>query len=183
MPDESVRISFALPIVPQSLRAFVEKAATNQRFLAAFFESPLAALHGAGVPIRPEGLTQQDFDRWFTVLGNLQKLVASGKIAKDFQFEQVFKIGRSATYESANASTHSASNVTFDHSTAGTSAFSKAGTRQGISAGFPVAGLSTHPGQLGDQIIAPLLSPAHLATIATLMQAQLNMEFGALERE
>jgi len=177
MPDESLRISFALPAVPQSLRAFVEKAATDRRFLAAFIESPLAALHGAGVPIRPEGLTQQDFKRWFNVLGKLQGLVRSGKVAEDFQFEQVFNISPSSERTSQRASTSTRQTTSFSNPGVNT----KTGTQSHINQGFQ--GESPIAGQLGDQIIAPLLSPAHLATIATLMQAQLNTAYGTLDRE
>jgi len=176
MPDESVRISFALPVAPQSLRAFVEKAATNKRFLMAFVESPLAALHGAGVPIRPEGFTEQDFEQWFIVFGKLQELVASGKIARDFQFEQVFNVSRRAEASASSKSTSYGCHSNF-HS----NCTSNTGANNHATNSF--GGVRTDPWQLGDEIIAPLLSPGNLATIATLMLAQLKMGYGTSESE
>ena len=92
---KSERLSFELPMVPFSLRAFVEKADFDDRFMLSFVESPGNALRAAGVPVDPDCLTKSNTDRLRDVLGKLRNLVAAGKLAKDFRFEDVFVIRKS----------------------------------------------------------------------------------------
>jgi len=174
MAQKSDRVNFALPVVPQSLKAFIEKAVNNQRFMLAFVESPLSALHGAGVPVRADRLTQTDFDRFILVLGRLRNLVANGTIPKNFQYEAVFTIGADVEYEQTNTSSDSYCTQNFDHSVDGSTCEQTSSTETGIQTNFS-GGVSE---QVGDDIIAPLLSPGNLAAIATLMEAQIDSQFG-----
>jgi hypothetical protein len=98
MYDESGRISFDLPLTPHALRAFIEKAVQDEHTMLAFVESPGTALRAAGVPIEMDCLTRSDCDRLIQVLGNLRNLVASGLLARDFRFEDVFTIADSVAY-------------------------------------------------------------------------------------
>ncbi len=174
MSAKTARISFQLPAVPHSLRAFIETAVKNDRTMMGFVESPVAALRGAGVPVQAESLTKNDCDRLVRVLGKLRNLVASGKIAKDFRFEEVFTIGGNVEYEQTKSSTDSYIEKNFDHSTEGHDSEQKSSTEEGIKTNFQTFGL---PQRLGDEIIAPLLSPGNLVAIATLMQAKLEQVY------
>ena len=133
----------------------------------------MAALRAAGVPIRGECLAKSDFDRLVRVLGKIRNLVASGKIAKNFRFEEVFTVGDSVMYEQTKSSTDSYIEKNFDHSTEGHDAETKSSTEEGISKNFGGFGVV----QLGDDIIAPLLSPGNLGAIAALMQSKIEQEF------
>jgi hypothetical protein len=108
--------------------------------MKAFVESPVAALHGAGVPVRVDRLTQIDFDRFVLVLGNLRNLVTSGTIPADFQYESIFTVGAGAEYEPTNSSTDSYCTQNFDHSTDGTSCEASSSTETGISKDFSGTG-------------------------------------------
>ena len=61
-------------------------------------ESPVTALISAGVPIQADSLTENDCMRLLKVLGNLRVLVAQGKIAEDFKFEDVFFVVGEVAY-------------------------------------------------------------------------------------
>jgi hypothetical protein len=171
----SSRLSFDLPAVPNSLRAFIEAAVKDQRLMLAFVESPVTALRASGVPIKTDCLVKADCDRLVRVLGKLRNLVASGKIAKDFRFEEVFTIGANVEYEQTKSSTDSYIEKNFDHSTEGHDSEQKSSTEEGIKTNFQPFGL---PQQIGDEIIAPLLSPGALAAIVTQMQAKLSATYG-----
>jgi len=173
MPAKSNRISFQLPVVPHSLRRFIETAVKDQRSMLAFVESPITALRAAGVPIQADCLTKSDCDRLVRVLGNLRNLVESGKVAKEFRFEDVFTIAGNVEYEQTSSSTDAYGDKNFDHSMEGHEAETKSSTSEGIHTKF--GGL---PERLGDEIIAPLLSPGNLAAIFTLMQGKINQEYG-----
>lgn len=161
------RIDVQLPAIPHSFRAFVERVVRNERAMLAFVESPLAALHAAGVPVK--SLTKKDTDQLVRVFGKLRNLVASGKVAREFRFEQVFAVGGEVMYEQTKTSSESYIEKNFDHSTEGHDAETKSSTEEGISKNF--GGLVD---RLGDDIIAPLLSPGNLAAIATAMQAKIR---------
>jgi hypothetical protein len=47
MPTKNERISFDLPMVPYSVRAFIEKAVNDERTMLSFVESPGTALRAA----------------------------------------------------------------------------------------------------------------------------------------
>lgn len=172
---KSDRISFQLPAVPHSLRAFIEKAVRDQHCMLAFVESPITALRAAGVPIQTECLTKADCDRLVRVLGKLRNLVASGKLTKDFRFEDVLVFDPSVAYQSSQTLSDSFTEKNFDHSTDGHDSEQKSSTDQGIKNNFQNSGITQ---KFGDDIIAPLISPGDLAAIVTLMQAKINLEFG-----
>ena len=150
----SSRISFALPVVPFSLRAFVERAVRDERTMMSFVEIPGAALSAAGVPIDAACLTRTDTDQLRDVLGKLRNMVASGKIARDFRFEDVFAISDPAAYQEQRSTSESYAYQNFDHSPGGTSAENKSHTEGGIKTDFFKSGL----GRVED-ILAPLISP------------------------
>ena len=166
------RISFDLPAVPYSLRAFIEHAVKDERTMLSFVESPGTALRAAGVPIQTDCLTKADCDRLKLVLGKLRNLVASGKIAKDFRFEEVFSVAGNVAYEQTKSSEEAYAEKNFDHSQEGHDAERKSSTEEGISKNF--AGF---PNRAIDDIIAPLISPGDLAAITTLMNAKIRSGF------
>jgi hypothetical protein len=163
------RISFALPVVPVSLRDFIERAIRDERTMISFVESPGTALRAAGIPIDTACLTRIDTDRLRDVLGKLRNMVASGKIARDFRFEEVFAISENASYQEQRSTSETYANVNFDHSTQGQSAENKSHTEGGIKTDFSKSGL----GRVED-IFAPLISPGDLASITALMEANIQ---------
>lgn len=84
------RISVDLPVIPHALRGFIEDVVQHDRAMRSFMESPKDALHGAGVPLDDKNLNRKDFDSLIRVIGNLRKMVLTGKLSKDFEFEEVF---------------------------------------------------------------------------------------------
>jgi hypothetical protein len=171
---ERERISFELPRVPHSLRGFIEKAVTDERTMLSFVESPGSALRAAGVPIQAECFTRADCDRLIHVLGALRNLVADGAIARDFRFERVFTVADTVAYQEQHSSTETYAEKNFDHSQEGHSAENKSSTEGGIKSDFSKAGILTRP---IEDIVAPLLSPGDLASIAALMQANIKAKF------
>ena len=166
------RISFQLPVVPHSLRAFVEKTVKDERMMLSFVESPESALRAAGIPIQLECLTRSDYDRLKLVLGKLRNLVADGKIAKDFRFEDVFSFAGLVAYQEQYSSTESYAYTNFDHSTDGQSSENRSSREGGIKNDFSKAGIR---GLDVEEIVAPMLRAGDLAAIATLMQTNLDM--------
>lgn len=166
---KSARLSFELPMVPYSLRAFVEKAVSDDRFMMSFVESPGSALRAAGVPVDADCLTKSDTDRLRDVLGKLRNLVATGKLAKDFRFEDVFVIANPVAYQEQHSTSESYAYQNFDHSQSGQSSENKSHTEGGIKTDFAKSGL----GRIED-IFAPLISPGALAAIGALMQANVT---------
>lgn len=167
MSPKSTRISFELPVVPYALRAFIEKAVTDDRTRMSFVESPGNALRAAGVPMQVEDLTKDDTDRLLGVIGNLRALIENDKIASDFRFEDVFKIASQDGYQEQRSSSEAYAETNFDHSQEGHSAENKSSSEGGIKDNFSKAGL----GRRIDDISAPLISPGDLASITALMQA------------
>lgn len=169
-PIKPERLSFELPMVPYSLRGFVERAVMDERFMLTFVESPGIALRAAGVPVEEKCLTKADTDRLQAVLGRLRNLVSAGKIARDFRFEQIFAVQSPVAYQeqSTREETHAYKN--FDHSQEGTSAEKKSTTEGGIKTEFSKKGLSRI-----EDIFAPLISPSVLAQITALMEANLKV--------
>jgi len=161
------RLSFELPMVPFSLRAFVERAVSDDRFMMSFVESPGNALRAAGVPVDVDCLTRTDTDRLRDVLGKLRNLVAAGKLSKDFRFEDVFVIANPVAYQEQHSTSESYAYQNFDHSQDGQSSENKSHTEGGIKTDFSKSGL----GRVED-IFAPLISPGALAAISALMQAK-----------
>jgi len=174
MVAKNERISFDLPAVPYALRAFIERAVTDERVMLSFVESPGTALRAAGVPIDMSCLTRGDCDRLTLVLGRLRNLVASGNIKKDFRFEQVFTIGATVEYQEQTSHSESYAAHNFDHSQDGQTAENKSSTEGGIKDDFSKAGLGRK--DFGD-IVAPLINPGDLAAITALMQANLSARF------
>jgi hypothetical protein len=168
IPNER-RLSFALPMVPYSLRSFVERAVTDDRFMLSFVESPGHALRAAGVPVDPMCLKKADTDRLQSVLGRLRNLIAEGKVARDFRFEAVFAVADPVAYQEQTSREESYAYKNFDHSQEGTSSENKSHTEGGIKTEFSKKGL----GRIED-IFAPLISPGVLAEITSLMDANLK---------
>jgi hypothetical protein len=164
------RISIELPMVPHSLRGFVERAVTDERFMLAFVESPGNALRSAGVPVDADCLTKADTDRLLLVLGRLRNLVASGKVARDFRFERVFAVANPVAYQEQTSHEETYAYKNFDHSTEGQSAENKSSTEGGIKTEFSKKGLTRI-----EDIFAPLISPGVLAEITALMEANLKV--------
>jgi hypothetical protein len=164
------RLSFELPMVPYSVRGFVERAVTDERFMLTFIESPGNALRAAGVPVDAKCLTKTDTDRLQAVLGRLRNLVSSGKIARQFRFEEVFAVANPVAYQEQSSREESHAYKNFDHSTEGTSAENKSSTEGGIKTEFSKKGLSRI-----EDIFAPLISPSVLAEISALMEANLKV--------
>jgi hypothetical protein len=160
--------------VPYALRLFIEKAIRDERTMLSFVESPGNALRAAGVPIDTACLKRADCTRLVRVLGRLRNLVASGKIAKDFRFEEIFTVGASVMYEQTKSSTDSYIEKNFDHSTEGHDAETKSSTEEGIHTNFQPFGM---PSRDLDDIVAPLLSPGDLAAITTAMQATIRAAY------
>lgn len=171
--EKRKRISVQLPVVPHSLRNFIEKTVKDEGSMLAFVESPIAALRGAGVPIQAELLTKSDCDRIIRVLGNLRNLVTSGQIAQDFRFEQIFTVAANVEYEQTMTESEAYCSQNF---TPDTECDRKSHTEEGVSKNWAGA-----PDDLGDEIIAPLLSPGNLAAIFTGMQVNIN-EIGGAEQ-
>lgn len=129
----------------------------------------------AGVPIDFECLTKSDCDRLKLVLGNLRNLVKEGKVARDFRFEDIFVLATPVAYQEQHSHSESYAYVNFDHSQEGQSSENKTTTEGGIKENFAKSGLGK-PNM--EEILAPLINPGDLATIATLMQANLKTKFG-----
>lgn len=158
------RITFELPMVPHSLRAFIEKTVKDERSMFSFFENPVIALRAAGVPIDEGCLRKSDCDRLVRVLGKMRRLVADNKLAKDFRFEDVFTIGADVTTETTD--THSDTYIN-RHFTPDTDSETHAETTEGMHTNFKPFGFGRILEESG--IIAPLLSAGDLAEIATRM--------------
>jgi hypothetical protein len=169
------RISFQLPLVPHSLRAFIEQAVRDQRTMMSFVESPKLALQTAGVAVDLEKLTRADYGRLVRVLGKLRNLVAEGKLGRDFRFEEVFTIDEDVFYQQTKTETDSYVEKNFDHSTEGHDSEQKSSTEEGIYTQFQTFGTPTGRMEL---VTLPLISPGDLAVITTLMNAQLEAMAG-----
>jgi hypothetical protein len=141
--------------------------------MMAFVESPGAALQAAGVPIDVSSLTKTDMDRLKDVLGRLRNMVANGKLARDFRFEDVFEMTQPVAYQEQRSTSESYAYTNFDHSTEGQSAENKSHTEGGIKTDFSKSGL----GRVED-IMAPLISPSDLTVISVLMQAHVMTQEG-----
>jgi hypothetical protein len=163
------RLTIELPTVPFALRAFVEKAVNEERTMMSFVEAPGATLQAAGVPIDTSRLTKADTDRLRDVLGRLRNMVASGKLAKDFRFDDVFSVAKPNAYQEQNSTSETYAYTNFDHSQDGQSAENKSHTEGGIKTDFAKSGV----GRIED-IFAPLINPADLATISALMHANVE---------
>jgi len=151
MQKNDERISFELPVVSHSFRVFIEKAVRDKRTMMSFVESPVTTLRAVGVPIKEDCLTINDCDQLIQVLGKLQNLVASGKIAKDFHFEDIF-------------TTYAERNFEEDRGYEKNSPFT-----------FGPKGRPGFDERIDERAIAaPLLSPSNLAEIAMMMQAQIS---------
>jgi hypothetical protein len=166
---KTARLSFELPMVPFSLRAFVERAVSDDRLMMSFVESPGNALRAAGVPISADCLTKSDTDRLKDVLGRMRNLVAAGKLARDFRFEDVFVIASPVAYQEQRSTSESYAYTNFDHSQDGQSSENKSHTEGGIKTDFAKSGL----GRIED-IFAPMISPGVLAAISALMHAKVE---------
>lgn len=165
----SDRISHELPVIPHSLRAFIEGAVTNDRQMMAFVEAPGAALRAAGIPIDTRALSAKDTDGLRDVLGNLRNAVTAGLVNKDFRFEDVFKSAGSVAYQEQRSTSETYAYHNFDHSTDGQSSENKSHTEGGIKADFSKAGL----GRMRD-INLPMINPEHLSRITEHLQEQIR---------
>lgn len=111
------RIEFRLPSAPHTLRAFIEKTVRDERAFRIFTESPVKTLVSAGVPISEKALTEEDCVRLIDVIDGLRVLVEGKKLAKDFQFEEVFKVEKESIYKTSRSSkTKTCCHTEFDSS-------------------------------------------------------------------
>jgi hypothetical protein len=174
MKPKMKRINLDLPLVPQSLKSFIEKAVMDERAMLSFIESPKNALTAAGIPIETKKLTRADCEQLIKVLGNLRNLVASGKLAKEFRFEEVFTTGHNVLFESGPTREETYCEKNFDHSTEGYSCETSKGSYVGRYLEFSNSGKYT---RLTDDISAPLLSPGDLTAITISMQNKISSKF------
>ncbi len=176
--QQDARISHELPEVPHSLRSFIERASKDERVMNCLAEDPVRTIHRAGIPVRKRikiwflvlrrGLTTRDLTRFVTVVGRLHDLVASGNIAKDFRFEDVFEAG-GALYRAVRTESRSHSRTSFTPKTESwTYRHTNRGTNTKWNGDDILRGLDDR------WLTAPLISPRDLATIVTRIDAQID---------
>ena len=164
------RISYQLPEVPYSLRALIERAAKERSVMMCLSEDPIMALRANGVRFSEECLTQKDCIRLVTVIGKLHTLVESGKVARDFRFEDVFTIAENVSYRSSNSESSTSCSTEF---TPKVECFQTSHTEQGQEQKWQGFGL---PGNIDPRwITAPMLSPGDLRQIITTMDQQIDV--------
>jgi hypothetical protein len=155
------RVELSIPMMPSSLRGFIEKIIRDDRAFESLIESPATTLAAAGLPLKVDGFTGRDYVRLIMVLGNIRTYVKENKIDRAIRFEDLFGITSAADLANTTKQTNIGENKNFDRSEP--SKVESKGSNTGATKTW--SGVAVGLGL--DEVIltAPLLNPSDLADI------------------
>lgn len=168
------RIELRVPMMPRSLRGFIEKIIRDDRAFESLIESPATALAAAGLPLKGDCFTGRDYVRLIMVLGNIRNYVKENNLDRAIRFEDLFGISSSDDIANKNRQENVGENRKFDRSEPNKVEERESNTGAVKDWGGVSLGL--------DQVIltAPLLNAADLAEILSRIDEGIEAKRGSI---
>jgi hypothetical protein len=175
---EDKRIELRVPIMPHSLRGFIEKAIRDDRFFQTLLESPADALANAGLPIKVDSFTGRDYLRLVTVLGNIRSYVKENNLDRTIRFEDLFGISIDVALANEERQKTVGEDRKWDKSEPRRAEEKESKT--GVTEDFKKSGVDF--GLDRAILIAPLINPAVLAEILVRIDESLEHKMSQFRR-
>jgi hypothetical protein len=154
------RVTKELSATPDSLRAFVNKAISDDATIAALEKDPVGTLRAAGVGLDKD-LPQADRDRFVKSIKQLHDQVSKGTLSREAAYLTVFHPAGLSAYQTYDTESHTYANVNFHQQ-----AYTESHTHIGRDSSFK--GLDVT--KTKQEVISPLLSRIDLIKVTEVIE-------------